>query len=318
MSWTSVESVCQASLAFIKQPVHKKKIGLSYLFDNAVTVIQADERRLKQILVNLLGNAVKFTPEGGKVGLEVIGDVERHALDLTVWDTGIGIKQEDMGRLFQPFVQLDAGLSRQYSGTGLGLALVQRLTEMHGGSVKVESDGVPGKGSRFTVSLPWREPPREGARRESDQAIQTEAVSASPDFLVSMLPQHPVKVLVAEDNEQGLYTLMEYLPTRGYTVIEARNGVEAIEQARTERPAVIVMDIQMPGMNGLEAIRRIRAEANLRTIPIIALTALAMPGDRERCLEAGANEYLSKPVSMKALVKIIETQLQQTGNQIVD
>jgi len=315
VSWTSIEPVCQASLAFIKQSAHKKKIGLSYTFDNAVTMIQADERRLKQILVNLLGNAVKFTPEGGKVGLEVVGDVERQMLDLTVWDTGIGIRQEDMARLFQPFVQVDASLSRQYSGTGLGLALVQRLTEMHGGSVKVESE--IGKGSRFTVSLPWREP-HEGARRESDAATQTENVSAPPDSVVSMLPHHPVKVLVVEDNEEGLYTLMEYLPTHGYRVIEARNGMEAIEQARTKQPAVIVMDIQMPGMDGLEAIRRIRADADLRTIPIIAPTALAMPGDREWCLEAGANEYVSKPVSMKALVKIIETQLQQTGDQTAD
>jgi PAS domain S-box-containing protein len=314
VGWTSAESVCQASLAFIKQSAHKKKIGISYTFDNAVTVIQADERRLKQILVNLLGNAVKFTPEGGKVGLEVVGDAERQVLDLTVWDTGIGIRQEDRARLFQPFVQVDAGLSRQYSGTGLGLALVQQLTEMHGGSVKVESE--VGKGSRFTVSLPWREP-REGAKRESNKATQKEDVSAPPGSLVSS-SSRPVKVLVAEDNEEGLYTLTEYLLARGYRVIEARNGMEAIEQAGTERPAVIVMDIQMPGMDGLEAIRRIRADADLWTTPIIALTALAMPGDRERCLEAGANEYLSKPVSMKELVTAIETQVQRTGDPTAD
>jgi PAS domain S-box-containing protein len=314
VGWTSAESVCQASLAFIKQSAHKKKIGISYTFDNAVTVIQADERRLKQILVNLLGNAVKFTPEGGKVGLEVVGDAERQVLDLTVWDTGIGIRQEDRARLFQPFVQVDAGLSRQYSGTGLGLALVQQLTEMHGGSVKVESE--VGKGSRFTVSLPWREP-REGAKRESNKATQKEDVSAPPGSPVSS-SSRPVKVLVAEDNEEGLYTLTEYLLARGYRVIEARNGMEAIEQAGTERPAVIVMDIQMPGMDGLEAIRRIRADADLWTTPIIALTALAMPGDRERCLEAGANEYLSKPVSMKELVTAIETQVQRTGDPTAD
>ena len=191
------------------------------------------------------------------------------------------------------------------------MALVQRLVEMHGGSIKVESE--TGKGSRFTVSLPWREP-REGARKESDKATQKENISASPGSLVSS-SSRPVKVLVAEDNEEGLYTLKEYLRTRGYTVAAARNGVEAIMQARIERPAVIVMDIQMPGMDGLEAIRRIRADADLWTIPIIALTALAMPGDRERCLEAGANEYLSKPVSMKELVTAIEAQLQRAGDQ---
>ena len=116
--------------------------------------MQADERRLKQILVNLLSNAVKFTPEGGEIGLQVLGDVEQQIVHFIVWDTGIGIAQENIGRLFQPFVQLDSSLSRQYAGTGLGLALVRRLAELHGGSVSVESE--VGKGSRFTVSLPWR------------------------------------------------------------------------------------------------------------------------------------------------------------------
>jgi len=279
-----------------------------------VTVIQADERRLKQILVNLLSNAVKFTPEDGAIGLEMVGNADQQLLHLTVWDTGIGIKQEDMGRLFHPFVQLDAGLARQYSGTGLGLALVQRLVEMHGGSIKVESE--TGKGSRFTVSLPWREP-RESGRREINKATLDADVTASSGSLVSSCSSL-VKVLVAEDNEEGLDALIEYLATRGYTVAVARNGVEAILQARVERPAAIVMDIQMPEMDGLEAIRRIRADADLSAIPIIALTALAMPGDRERCLEAGANEYLSKPVSMKELVTVIEAQLQQAGDQTTD
>jgi CheY-like chemotaxis protein len=201
---------------------------------------------------------------------------------------------------------LDAGLARQYSWTGLGLALVQRLVEMHGGSIQVESE--TSKGSRFTISLPWREP------RESDMATLQRNITASPAPLVSS-PSCPVKVLIVEDNEEGLDALIEYLAARGYTVSAARNGGEAILQARVERPAVIVMDIQMPGMDGLEAIRCIRADADLWAISIIALTALAMPGDRERCLEAGANEYLSKPVSMKELVTAIEAQLQRAGAQ---
>jgi PAS domain S-box-containing protein len=170
----SVESVCQASLGLIKQDAHKKQLKISSSFDNAVTIIQADKRRLKQILVNLLSNAVKFTPEGGAIGLEVVGDAEGEAVHFTVWDTGIGILEEDMGRLFQPFVQLDSSLSRRYAGTGLGLSLVYRLADMHGGSVSLESE--VGKGSRFTVSLPWQKVAEEVER--SVESVEGEGKGA--------------------------------------------------------------------------------------------------------------------------------------------
>ena len=149
-----VEPVCQASLQFIKQTAQKKRLKVSFMFDSSVNIIHADERRLRQVLINLLNNAVKFTSEGGRIGLEVEGDREQHLVHFTVWDTGIGIAEEDMERLFQPFVQLDASLSRKYEGTGLGLALVDNIVNMHGGSVSVESE--VDKGSRFTISLPWK------------------------------------------------------------------------------------------------------------------------------------------------------------------
>jgi signal transduction histidine kinase len=296
----SVASVCQASLRLIKQAAHKKQLRVSSTFDRVVTTLQADGRRLKQILVNLLSNAAKFTPEGGTIGLEVVGDDERQVVHFTVWDTGIGISEEDMGRLFQPFVQLDSSLSRQYTGTGLGLSLVYRLTEMHGGSVSVESE--VGQGSRFTVSLPWH--PTDARPQTIDRRPRT--ADGGP---LTVGRQPPAIVLLAEDNEESINTLTDYLGAKGYRVVVARDGAEAIERAREERPDVILMDIQMPGMDGLEATRCLRADADLGTIPIIALTALAMPGDRERCLAAGANEYLSKPVSLKGLVKAMEARL---------
>ena len=152
----SVESVAQASLQFVRQSAFMKQIKVKLSIDSPLTLIQADERRLKQILVNLLNNAVKFTAEGGAIGLEVVADSDNQMTHFTVWDTGIGIAPEDMDRLFQPFVQLDARLARSYTGTGLGLVLVQRMTEMHGGRVSVESE--VGQGSRFTVSFPWAGP----------------------------------------------------------------------------------------------------------------------------------------------------------------
>jgi signal transduction histidine kinase/DNA-binding NarL/FixJ family response regulator len=178
LEWTisavSADSVCRASLGLIAQAARKKQLRVSYTFDVAVTIIQADARRLKQILVNLLSNAVKFTPEGGAIGLEVVGDAEREMVHFTVWDTGIGIPAEQMDRLFEPFVQLDSSLSREHEGTGLGLALVRRLSDMHGGSVAVESK--VGQGSRFTVSLPWQRPPEDDVRDGEQEHVAWQAL----------------------------------------------------------------------------------------------------------------------------------------------
>jgi CheY-like chemotaxis protein/nitrogen-specific signal transduction histidine kinase len=310
-SRVSVESVCQASLRFVIQDASKKNLRVSSNINGSLTVLLADERRLKQILVNLLSNAVKFTPEGGSIGLEVADDEEQQMVHFTVWDTGIGIPQEDMELLFQPFVQLDGGLSRQYSGTGLGLALVYKMTELHGGSISVESE--VGHGSRFTISLP---------RQGTVEAMEPmeEAESAEPGVPVdertgsvvvtdrNLETEQPL-VLLTEDNEDDISIISDFLSSIGYRVVVARSGSEAIQRIKEERPDMILMDIQMPGMDGLEVIRRIRADADVSDIPIIALTALAMPGDRERCLRDGADDYISKPVSLEDLVKAMEARL---------
>ncbi|MBK9052734.1 MAG: HAMP domain-containing histidine kinase [Chloroflexi bacterium] len=148
---TVVETCCQASLSMIKQQAIIKRLRISTSFMHETPIIYVDERRLKQILVNLLGNADKFTPERGVIGLEVT-QPEPETMRFTVWDTGIGIPSHKLHELFEPFVQLDSSLSRQYSGTGLGLALVRRLAELHGGRVTVESE--LGKGSRFSFTIP--------------------------------------------------------------------------------------------------------------------------------------------------------------------
>ena len=154
----AVDELCQDSLKPIQAAVRQKKLQLTVYRDSSVERVRGDDRLLKKILANLLDNAVKFTPTGGALGLDVTGDAARQEVDFSVWDTGIGIAPADQARLFEPFVQLDSRLARLYEGTGLGLALVKRLAEVHGGRVTVESEGVSGEGSRFTVSLPWETP----------------------------------------------------------------------------------------------------------------------------------------------------------------
>jgi signal transduction histidine kinase len=145
--------VCQASLQTVRPQAEAKNIAIEEAIDPAITSVQADQRRMQQMLTMLLDNAIKFTPQGGQAGLTVTGDREQGIVHLVVWDTGIGISPEDQARLFLPFVQVDGRLARNYEGAGLGLALAARLAELHGGSISVESE--VGKGSRFVVTLPW-------------------------------------------------------------------------------------------------------------------------------------------------------------------
>jgi CheY-like chemotaxis protein len=232
--------------------------------------------------------------------------MDQDLVQFTVADTGIGIKQDDLKRLFQPFTQIDSGLNRQQEGTGLGLALIQKLTDLHGGSVQVESQ--VGAGSSFTINLPWGRHIMEGL--EGIKISDAEAARIQ-DIKQSIKTRERRTILLAEDNLSNVLTVGEYLEDHGHEVLVAHDGQEAVYMAEKNDPDIILMDIQMPVMDGLESIRRLRADPRFATTPIIALTALAMPGDRERCIQAGANEYLSKPVSLKGLLKTIGKLLAQ-------
>ncbi len=307
ISQFSAEALCQSSLRLIKELARTKQLNISYHLDEKVKTIHGDERRLKQVLVNLLSNAVKFSPDGQSLGLEVTGNAEENQVTFSVWDTGIGIAGEDIPRLFKPFVQLDNRLARETGGTGLGLMLVAQLARLHGGHVTVQSK--LGEGSRFMMSLPWY-------LGGSNESI---APSENKDASSTMSPRarnSSGKILLVEDTEASILYMQDYLETKGYHVTVARNGYEGVTFAKKLLPDIILMDIQMPNQDGFEATRSIRAEELLQDIPIIALTALAMPGDREKCLQAGMNNYLSKPVNLKELLTLLNEHLTLKGAEI--
>ncbi len=327
----SIQSICQNSVLFIKELALKRQIRLNTQLPEQLKYlnIRVDDLRFRQVLINLLSNAVKFTHEGGTITLDVRvfesrGEAAREAqlvaetenitsigqnssaqplwqIAFSIIDTGIGIAAENMDKLFQSFVQIDSSLSRQYAGTGLGLSLVKRIVEMHAGTVSVQSE--VDRGSCFTIYLPF------------DASTKIEIAPSSPlgypiaiatDFEETLTMRSQTSILLVEDDEGNIETMTTYLESRGYLIVVAENGQQAIDLVQIDHPDIILMDIQMPGMDGFEATKHIRQLPNCAAIPIIALTALAMPDDRQRCLDAGANEYMSKPVKLSQLVAKIE------------
>jgi CheY-like chemotaxis protein/anti-sigma regulatory factor (Ser/Thr protein kinase) len=298
-----IQDICNSSLQLTRGLSFKKHQHVEFSSNVAGASMQADPRRLKQMLVNLLSNAIKFTPDAGFLGLDVHGSEDEQVIEFTVWDKGIGIKSEDIARLFKPFIQLDASLSRQYAGTGLGLSLVDRLATKLGGKVSVVSQ--PGLGSRFTLTLPWVSEPFENAHKSVNEFLFAAIAGKN-----SVQPARGT-ILFADDDTVILDTFSDFLSANGYKVITANNGGELVQLAPTCAPDLILTDIQMPGMDGLSAIQKIRAmdTASMKQVPIIAITALVMPGDEEKCLQAGANLYISKPVGLRNLLELLESMI---------
>ncbi|MEB3231244.1 MAG: ATP-binding protein, partial [Leptolyngbyaceae bacterium] len=317
--YVAIQQLCISSLSFIKQQALNKRIQLHTQIPPLLPDLWVDAIRIRQVLLNLLTNAVKFTPEEGHITLAVtLLTPDAHSspqpqVRIAVTDTGIGIAADDIPKLFKPFVQIDASLNRQHSGTGLGLMLVKQIVELHGGTVGLTS--TLGEGSCFTIDLPYdpQTSANWAALANDAGAIAPVTLFADADGNAPAPSSQAPLILLAEDNGANIVTIAGYLQAKGYRLIYAESGEEAIAQAMAHHPDVIVMDIQMPGMDGLEAMRQIRQQENLRGMQIIALTALAMKGDRERCIEAGANHYLSKPVRLKHLDLAIKELLAVSG-----
>lgn len=288
-----VQTICKESLDLVTSAAQRRGLTLHLDCPQEQLALEADPVRLKQMLTNVLGNSIKFTPNGGEIFLEVRPD-ERQ-IHFVVRDTGIGISSQDQARLFQPFVQLDNSLARIHAGTGLGLALVQRLANAHGGTVSLES--APSFGTTVTLSLPW-----EG---QTTLFLPPEESSGSGTTGIPRSVLDSPLVLLAEDNVDIRECVCEYLEGLGYRIETAGNGLEALEKAAGETPDLILMDVQMPHMDGLEATRRLRQDPLFKDLPIIAMTALAQESDSQRCLEAGANTYLAKPVRLRDLAAAV-------------
>jgi PAS domain S-box-containing protein len=281
----------------------EKRLPLTLRYDGVVPPsIRTERTRLRQIVINLVSNAIKFT-EHGRVEIVAQFLKEAGSLQIEVIDTGIGIAPEHQKILFQPFTQADTSSTRQYGGTGLGLTITKRLVEMLGGTISFESE--PGRGSTFRVTIPTA-------------ATQP---AAAPDAVLPMepalgaMPLEGHRVLVVDDREEFCYLVSRYIEEAGgrpTAVTDGQAAIEAVMTApKTEPFHAVIMDIQMPGLDGYETTRAIRAHG-FQT-PIIALTAGAMVGDREKCLKAGCDDYLTKPIDRRALVGTVARYVEQSS-----
>ncbi len=269
-----------------------KRLTLRVEADPAVGDVVIDGARLKQVLYNYVSNAIKFTPEHGTVTVRSrLEPGDRFVLE--VEDTGIGVRAEDQKRLFVDFQQLDAGTAKKHAGTGLGLALTKRLVESLGGSVGVKSE--PGRGSTFHAVLP-----RVAADAPAAPAVVTPS-SARPRSAA----RAGARVLVVDDNPANLELVKVLLEKEGHAVRTAADAESALEAVALETPDLVLMDIQLPGMDGLELTRRMKARPELHDVPIVALTAYAMKGDEAKALGAGCDGYLTKPIDTRCFAGLV-------------
>jgi PAS domain S-box-containing protein len=294
-----IESISESILSTFTLAAKEKGIALAVIIDQCIPpVVIGDEIRLHQILLNLVGNAIKFT-NSGQTTLEVVslmsGNNRKFRLLFIVTDTGVGIADDAMQLIFEPFAQVEGSYTRRFQGAGLGLSIVRRLVGLMGGCVTIDS--TPGQGTSVYLSLPFTLPNHDAGQNAQPPHVRL------PDTAL------PARVLLAEDDPVSALACERLLAANGFTVVTAKDGREMLRLLAAQDFDLILMDVQMPIMNGVEATRAIREDANLGAkseIPIIAMTAYAMLGDKERFLAAGMNAYIAKPVDIADLRAIIE------------
>ncbi len=302
---TSVDGLVNTIIAIFRESCERKNINLVCdIAPDVPSTVIVDAERLRQALFNLVGNAVKFTEKGEirvNASLTHRLDGEGVLLLFSVSDTGIGVTPEDVDDIFRPFTQADGRYTRRYGGSGLGLGIVKRLIGLMGGTISVDS--APGEGACFYFTIRAEDG---AARRQRRRTRAAPAPQAAPDRPAR---KEKLRFLVAEDDAVNRKTLMMLLAHMGHNADSVVNGAEVLKALTKKKYDAILMDVQMPVMSGLDAARTIRTAPGLKaqaSIPIIAVTAHALHGDREKCLKEGMDDYLAKPMSRRALAEAIE------------
>jgi signal transduction histidine kinase/CheY-like chemotaxis protein len=300
VQWESVNlpTLCRTVFALVKEKAANKGLQLRLELDPNVEDTFADSLRLKQMLLNLLFNALKFT-SSGTVGLQV--KIQGEFVHFIVWDTGTGIPKEHQGELFQPYSQIANSLVGRDEGTGLGLAVTRKLAELHGGYVEVESE--VDRGSRFTLVLPVN-PSTDSQPSHIETIIDSSNYIPSSSYpLVS--PSHSPSILLVEDDLPNAQLMQTYLGKLGYQVTWVKNASQMWQSLTQLHPAVILMDIYLPDGNGLQIIKQLRGDKRYQNLTVIAQTAMAMKGNREICMTSGFNDYISKPIDLPLLANLV-------------
>ena len=312
-----IDEMVEELRAMLQVRAHEKQLDFSIVVDGRIPqTISSDAQRLKQILLNLIGNAIKFTEQGSvKVSISYHDNHGDEALEFNVTDTGIGLTGEQIKKLFQPFMQVDASAGRKFGGTGLGLVISQRLAEMLDGTITVDSKLK--SGSTFTLKLKVKAD--ESAAMIGNEAFNNVRLNAQQPIIP--LPKISGCIMVVDDRREVRFIAQHILEEAGATVITAEDGEQCIEAVCNEDETgnsidLIVMDMQMPVLDGYEATKRLRAMDYEN--PIIALTAHAMEGDREKCLAVGCSEYVTKPLEKFMFLNAISRLLKAAGDGSID
>ncbi|OKH47008.1 hybrid sensor histidine kinase/response regulator [Calothrix sp. HK-06] len=301
VQWETVDipAISRTVFALVKEKAATKGLKMVLDLDPDVTNIIADSLRLKQMLLNLLFNALKFT-ESGSVGLQVkkINDF----VHFIVWDTGTGIPSEHQGELFQPYSQIANMLVNRDEGTGLGLAVTRKLAELHSGYVEVESE--INKGSRFTIVLPLNQCINVETENNTNLVAEIENSNCCliPEVILS---SNPPFILMLEDDLPNAQMMQTYLGKLGYKVGWVKNATKFWDFLQQQCPSIILLDIYLPDCNGFKLIKQLRENEKYKYITIIAQTAMAMKGDRETCIAAGFDDYICKPIDLPLLAALI-------------
>jgi CheY-like chemotaxis protein/nitrogen-specific signal transduction histidine kinase len=294
-------AIIKGSIEISRPAIDSAGHELKIILPEQPVLVKVDPGRMAQVFSNLLNNASKFTDRCGIIEIEA----KRAGTDVivSVRDNGIGIPCEELAHVFDMFRQVDQSLEKSHGGLGIGLTLVRRLVELHGGTVNAQSEG-PGKGSEFIVRLPVAKGAEKKVRKQNDK---NEKNAAIPKF----------RVLVVDDNRDSGHTLSLLLKIKGHEVRTAGDGLEAVATAKEFRPDIILMDVGMPNLNGYEATQRIRETSWGKDIMIVALTGWGQPSDVVRSIEAGCSAHLVKPVVFSELERLMAT-AKNKGGRIVD